>query len=349
MTLIALESWDGIATADLNAKGWTGLVNTPTITTEQSKTGANSLKLVAAGSEAATGKATKTLGAAEHATVIFGGALFITGTGVHMLLRFSSDGAATSHITLRCTETGTIEVRRGLGTGTVIGTTTATIPRNTWHYLECRVTLSDTVGVVELRLNGVTILNLTNQDTKNAGTKTVIDSITLCCGTGTTGDLGYWDDVYILNAAGADNNTFLGEIRVRCLLPNANGASSQLVGSDSNSVDNYQLVNEVPPDPASYVGSATADQKDTYGFGNIPDGSGTVKGVQINAYASKTDAGLRSIALVTRSAGSDYDGSDQALSTSNLFYNQIRELDPATSAAWTRAAVDSAEFGVKVR
>jgi hypothetical protein len=72
--------------------------------------------------------------------------------------------------------------------------------------------------------------------------------------------------------------------------------------------------------------------------------------VQISAYATKTDAAARNLAIVTRSGGSDFDGSDVALALgTNAYVQQLRETDPATAAAWAIAAVNAAEFGAKVR
>ncbi len=357
MTLLALESWDAIATADLAAKGWTlGGNTTPTVTSSQSRTGANACVCFGSSSDSSTGKVTRTVPAAgEHATFICGAAVYrvlATGT-VQTLMRFMSDAAVTSHVTLGVTVGGAIEARRGGVGGTLLGTSAAgVLPTGAWHYLEAKVLLSDTVGTVTVRVDGVAVLTLTGLDTKNAGTKTVLDSVTLSVAgaSGTSSDQHYWDDVYIANGAGSVNNDFLGDLRVRALLPSGNGNSSQLVGSDSNSTDNYLLVDEATPSTADYVGSATLNEKDTYAFGDLPDASGTVLGVQINAYATKTDAAARNLALVTRSAGTDYDGSDVALALStNAYVSQVRETDPATAVAWTRAGVDAAEFGVKVR
>ncbi len=356
MTLIVLESFDGIATADLIAKGWTLSGTAPTVSAAHARTGPNSLLLVGAGTSATAGRAKRNVVAGEHATIIMGAALRRT-NGIsspgQQLFVFESDGGATEHITIVATDAGLVEARRGGGTGTLLGTSVVAVSEDTWHYLEAKVTLSDTVGVVQVRLNGVSILSLSNQDTKNSGTKTVLDSVSLRTTGGTGGsnqDIVYWDDFYVANGAGSVNNDFLGDTRVRCLLPNGNGNSSQLLGSDGNSTDNYLLVDEATPSTADYVGSATLDQKDTYAFGDLPDASGTIHGVQISAYATKTDAAARNLAIVTRSDGVDYDGSDVALALgTNAYVQHLRETDPDTAAAWTIAAVNAAEFGAKVR
>lgn len=345
MSLIALESFDAIATADLGLK-YT-LASTPEVSTAQARTGGRSLLCNATPENIRRVVAS----ADEHATFIIGVAVYVVAlpaVGAEMsLMAFTSDAGGTTHVCVDVTNSGGLQVRRSGVTGPILGSG-GSVSVGAWNFIECRILLSDTVGTVDLRLNGASVISLTGQDTKNVGTKTVFDGFVI-------GNIGnqataHFDDVYVCNGAGTVNNGFLGDLRVRALLPNGNGNSSQLLGSDGNSVDNYLLVDDPLPDTSDYVGSATLDAKDTYAFGNLPDVSGTVLGVQINAMATKTDTAARNLALVTRSAGTDYDSSDQALPNgSNTFVRHIRELDPATAAAWTREAVNAAEFGAKVR
>ncbi len=342
MTLLALESFDGIATADLTVKGWV-IGGTPTVSSTRARTGPQSLYQNGTADVISRG-------VAEHATVIVGFALYrpaITQNAATII--FYSDNGATQHVTIVVTASGALEARRGNSGGTLLGSAVGAVLPGIWAYIEAKATLSDSVGAVELRVNGATVLNLTNVDTKNAGTKTVFDTVAFYGSSGVVED-AYIDDLYVCNGAGSVNNSFLGDTRVRCLLPSGNGNSSQLLGSDADSTDNYLLVDEATPSTADYVGSGTTDQKDTYTFGDLPDASGTIHGVQVSALATKTDAGARNLAIVTRSDGVDYDGSDVALALgSNAYVQQVRETDPDTAAAWTIAAVNAAEFGVKVR
>jgi hypothetical protein len=144
------------------------------------------------------------------------------------------------------------------------------------------------------------------------------------------------------------NTDFLGDVRVQALLPTGNGNSSQLVGSDGNSTDNYLLVDEVPPnEDTDYVESATVNDKDTYVFGNLTPTTGTVFGVQIVAEARKTDAGVRSFKSVARLSATEADGPDTTLSTTYAFYMDKRDTKPG-GGSWTITNVNDAEFGVKV-
>lgn len=290
------------------------------------------------------------ISANEHATFIVGAAFRRNSTlsSSPGLFTFSSDGNATTHITVGVDNSGKLYVKRGSSTGTSLGTESGfTLGlANVWHYVEAKITLSDTVGVAVVRVDESIVINLSAQDTKNAGTKTVFDNIMVFDGGGAlTIDC---DDFYICNGAGSVNNDFMGDIKIETLYPNGNGNSSQLVGSDADSTNNYQLVDETPPNTTDYVGSATTDQKDTYAYGNTTI-AGNVKGIQVNTYAQKTDAGARSFCPVIRRSSTDYDGTDTPVGTGFAIYEQLYENDPSTSAAWTTTNVDAAEFGVKVR
>jgi hypothetical protein len=169
-------------------------------------------------------------------------------------------------------------------------------------------------------------------------------------GFGSYGTGIYFDDLYVANEQGSVNNDFIGECRVRCLLPNGNGNSSQLVGSDGNSVNNYQLVDEATPDTTDYVFSSTVGDKDTYTFTDLPDTSGTVAGVQVSALGLKTDVGARTLAVVTRHASSEHDSIDLGLPTVTPAYvYEVQDTNPVAGGAWLRTDVNAAEFGVKVR
>lgn len=285
----------------------------------------------------------------EHATFIVGFALQAAPnlpTVVRRLLSCNSDGGVTEHVSLCLTAGGQLQVRRGDQSGTILGTETGvSFPvANTWHYVAMKVLLSDTVGTVEVRLDGraTPVIALSGQDTKNAGTKTGFDGIQFG-DTGTSIDI---DDIYLCNGAGSVNNDFLGDIRVDTLLPNGDGSNSGM--SLSTGTTHSTLVDENPQNTTDYVFSATAGTKDTWNYANTVT-VGTVRGVQLNTYAQKSDASARSFRPVVRHAGTDYGGTDVNLGVGFVYYQQVYETNPGTGVAWTTANVDAAEFGVEVR
>lgn len=284
---------------------------------------------------------------AAKSKIIMGGGFYCSANS--FALTFMGDAGTTSHITvLRNNSTGFIEIRRGTAAGSILATGTTFITAAVWTYVEVSVTVSDTVGEVHVRLNGSATDEVSyTGDTKNAGTASTIDKVQIAHVT-SSGGL-YATDIYIIDDTGAaPNNAFLGDVTVRTLSPNANGNSSQLVGSDGNSTDNYLLVDEKPFSSSDYAGSATTGQKDTYGLQDLPATVTTVYGVQVNANMLKSDAGASQSRIVIRSGGTDYGGTTRVLSTSAITYTELYEQNPNTAAAWTPTNVNGLEAGMEV-
>jgi hypothetical protein len=286
----------------------------------------------------------------EHATFIVGSAFMVESSyNAANILGFFSDTMVTTHVWLGVNSNNAIVIRRG--DGTVLGTSTSnTLIPGTWSYVEVKMTLGDgTAGSVIVRVNNTIVLNLVGIDTKNGGTKTVLESFGWFASSGPTGTAFDVDDVYCCNGAGTINNDFLGDCSVETLYPSGNGNYSQLLGSDGDSINNYLLVDEPgTPNTTDYVGSAVDGQRDTYAFTDLTHVTGAVKGVAVRAYAAKSDTGGRSLSNVVRSGGTDAVLTAQGLGATYGMVANILEQNPVGPANWTIASVNAAEFGVQV-
>lgn len=245
---------------------------------------------------------------------------------------------------LRTTSTGALQLMRG---DTAVGTGfSQQLVGNVWAYVELKYVIDNTNGYMELRVNGIPATTYSG-DTQYQAVNYANRPIWLHNNAG----VGlYWDDLYVCDGQGsAPTNDFLGDVRVQALMPNGNGNSSQFVGNDGNSVDNYLLVDEssAPNSDTDYVESQTVGQKDTYTFQDPSVTAGTVFGVQVLPYARKTDAGARNICTVARLSGTEQDSADKALQASYSYLPDIRETKPG-GGTWSVADVQNAEFGVKV-
>jgi len=332
MALRFADSFDHYATADVLTK-WTSMVATPAI----GATGRNSTSGVRLNASGTT--MTKTI---DSQATWFIGFAFKVGTApaaTAAILQIIDD--VTLHVDLRLSAGGILSVTRN---GTNLGTGTAVLAVGTYYYIEIKVTISDTVGVAVVKVNGVTDINLSSQDTRN-GANASADRIRLVGIVATTD----FDDFYVCDATGsAPTNDFLGDVRVETILPSGNGNSSVLVGSDGNSTDNYLLVDETAPNSdTDYVESSTVGDKDTYVYGNVTPTTGTVYGVQVLPFAKKTDAGARSIVSVARLSATEVDSTDKTLNTTYGYLPDIREAKPG-GGVWSITDVNNAEFGVKV-
>ncbi len=340
MSLVFMDGFDdGLITFK-----WTSIINCGVTTG-----GRTGNKLAIAGGDVRT--ATKVLSVADQSDTLFlGFAMAVNANGTFEILRILGDNNTTIHLSFEVTNTNAVQVRRGAG-GTLLGTSAAgvfTPGVSNFVFYEIKIVLSDTVGVVLVKANGATILNLTGQDTKNGGTALVFDTIEFFQNFTPSG-IGI-DDFYVLNKNGAINNNFIGDCSVLTKFPDGNGNYSQGVNSASTSVNNWSYVDEQPPDTADYVDFATTGNKDTYTFQDLP--SGTVYGVQQAAYAAKTLAGSRSIRNIQRIAGVDYASAvDHGLSVTPSFIGEfdMMEVSPATSVLWTVSEFNGAEFGTEAR
>jgi hypothetical protein len=251
---------------------------------------------------------------------------------------------STTQVDLAFDTVGHVVVRRG--GSTVLGTSTATFPLAAYRSLECAVTISSTVGSVTVLVDGSAIVTLTGINTQQSALGSA-NAIRLgCLGTQNFGTHDI-DDVYLCDGTGsAPHNTFLGDCRVDTLFPNAEGSTQQW--TPSTAVAHSTLVDEATPNTTDYVASSTPTHRELFGLQDLTAQTGTLYGVQLGLAVLKSDAGARSLKGVVRSGASDALGSTVALSTSQLYTLQVQTTDPATSAAWTEAAVNSVQVGAEV-
>ena len=219
---------------------------------------------------------------------------------------------------------------------TQIGTD-ITVPniQGRWVYIEIKATISDTVGEIILKINGIEYYNGTNLDTRN-GTPTTINSIRIATVYATSPNI---DDAYI------DDSQFHGDVRVRTIYPDANGSENDLTPSAGS---NYQNVDDPgdPDDDSTYNSGSTVGDRDLYGV-TAPT-LATVKAVAVSPHIRKDDAGTRKIKNVVRSGGTNYLGSELEVDSSYGVKQSIWELDPADSTAWSKTKIDNAEFGLEI-
>jgi len=147
----------------------------------------------------------------QDATVTIGFAFRVNNiTGTRAIMRLDSDSGVTTHTYLQTLTDGSLQLKLGGAAGATLATSaTGLVAINTYYYIELQATLSDTVGAVTLRLNGAQVAAATNADTKNGGTKSVYDTVTLLGPA--SGIASIFDDLYLKTGAGA---TFKGSINI---------------------------------------------------------------------------------------------------------------------------------------
>lgn len=175
-----------------------------------------------------------------------------------------------------------------------------------WHYVEFDFAPgTSSNSVFKIYIDGVLELNTSGQDCYSTYT---INNFRIG-GTGSADiDAVYIDDIYYVDPTDDIYPTEpLGPVDMGSAFPSGNGNSSDLVGQDANSVDNYQNVDEVDPDDGTtYNGSGTDGDTDTYDMDSL-SGDADVVGMVVSLNAIKTDVGVKYIKPVVRTkTANDY-------------------------------------------
>ena len=281
-------------------------------------------------------------------SVIGGMAFKPNGAGAFMGFMDTASGFA--HVGLSRGTGGEIVAHRG-NAATISTTAGGVIPIGAWSYIELKTTIHDTTGILVIRVNGVEVLNITGVDTRSSGSTTNTFRAGAVLGSPLgVGPGGVHDDIYICDATGTFNNNFLGEVMVEHLRP-ASDDTSQWIGSDGNSVNNWDLVDEIgTPNTADYVASSTVGQRDLYlPTSSSRPASNPVRGVMVSAVVQKTDAGTRTAKLMIRegAGGTERQSSELGLPTS---FGELRAMwdRKADGTTWSVADVNALRFGIEV-
>lgn len=264
--------------------------------------------------------------------------------GNSQILRFND--STTTHVTISITPQGGLLAERS--TNVFLGQTGGDILHGgIWHFIEALVTISNTVGVITIHVDGEQVMNLTSQDTQNAGTAQ-IDRIRWDHAAGILDDMDL-DDFYILDTSGsAPQNTLLGDIRIDTIFPDADGNYTEFTTTNPASpATHWDKVEEPSVDSTSYNETTTANQRDTFTMGNLATITNeTIFGVQQVSHAQDT-SGTSNFLMKLRISGSDFDGASQALlNGTDAFYMEMWDLDPnAGPGAWVASVIDGMESG----
>jgi hypothetical protein len=289
----------------------------------------------------------------NKSTLIVGFAFYVAGTFTNDLNICSLRDNGGEQISLRLTSGGLLlYVSRN---GTTLATATTALAGSAWHYIEFKATIHNTAGAYAVRVNGAQIAGIsdaTNVNTRGSGTNNFANQVWFHDGANHLIGTGHfrYGDVYILdNTGAAPLNNFLGDVRYDVLYPDGAGDYSQWTPTSGA---NYTNVDESPANQTDYVESTADDQIDSYSFADMSVAASTIYVVQVNAYAQKTDAGDKSLAIFCKASdGTESVSADQALGSSWLVYRRILPEEPYAGGTrpWTVARVNGSQFGVKSR
>jgi hypothetical protein len=348
MAILFMDGFDHYAAGDILGKYTVGVPSFGVLSIGTGRFGGSNITLRNSdGGQARLQYFQKTL--ASTVTTILAGFAFNPSSGPGIIS--FQDAANITHLQLRWNGTFLVAEK----SGTTFGTGTIIMQGSVWSYVEVKLVVHASTGSILTKINGITDLNLSSQNTVGtSGTASVqnvtLGSILTTVGAGAT--IGSWDDLVVYDTStgvGSDGN-LIGERRVYTIQPTAAGTYAQFTQVGGTTNQPWTAVNNTTPDgDTSYLSSATVAQLETSTFADLPSTAQTVTAVQFNHWARKDDAGTRTIAPYQKNGGSEAAGTTSAgLASSYVDTRTIQEVSLLTSTAWTVSEINASEFGTKI-
>lgn len=275
-------------------------------------------------------------------------------SGQKLICAFTNNTGSTAgidfNIYVSVLASGAIEVRRQYGSGTLLGTSaTSVISYGAWNHIEIMAVASNTVGQVQIRVNGIEVLNLTGLDTVYTGTEyfgSIYLDTSAITSTNGNGNTRFYDDLFAWDGLGSLNNDFIGDRKVVTLNPTDNTSAAEWTVSGAATA--VQAINDTNNGDTSYISASdSVPVTSDFEIAN-PDASvGAIAGVMTVVCAKKVDAGTAILSpqmVVSSSATSD---ATHSISDSYAYYNRVHETNPSSGTPWSASALTSARLRLR--
>lgn len=212
-----------------------------------------------------------------------------------------------------------------------------------YHHFEVKGKIDNSAGYVEVRVNEVTVLNVTGVDTQTTSNAeisqfqwgmypVVTDTVST---TMDLDDVFAWDD----DASDLENTVvdFVGDKGCYYLKPNADTATSQFTVNGSATA--YGALDEVPPNGTDYLDNVTGTAKTRVGVEGLPGNVSEVIALQPVLYARKEESGTVEMRGGVAVGGSESYGPTNSPSTEYAYLQTgCKTVDPSTGVAWANNA-----------
>lgn len=245
----------------------------------------------------------------------------------------SGDGTGILSVMLR--NDGFLQVTGGPMSDPVLDTASFPILIGAWNHIETKFVISSSVGSIEVRLNGVSVLSVNDLNLGSVGvTQIFFDS------GGATVDQ-HIDDLVIYDLNGGVANDFIGPARVHTVYPASDSTPAEWTptgsGTGAGAVDESS-----PDDDTSFINAATDGDIHAFTMPSLPSEVVDLEGFYVNARSKQVDAGATAFRINARSGAATENGDPKALTTTYAYQGQAFTDDPNTSGAkYTKAAFEA--------
>lgn len=257
---------------------------------------------------------------------------------------FVKDASNNPLIGIGLNPTGGINLYFGGSTTILASTTTPVVTANGWWHIEVKFTTGSSTGAVEVRVEGDTVLTTTGQNYGSAGIGLVGWGNIL----GTTDDdtFSYYKDVVVWDTNGSQNNNFLGSVLVGDI-PLTSDVT--FTGWTSTGANGFSVLNNTDPanDGTNFIGAPTPPPTaGVFAHATLPPNTTSVKAIITRVRAKKSDGGDGSLQTSLISGTSTVNGANRPITITYTYWEDVFEIDPATSAPWTITNANASELKI---
>lgn len=252
------------------------------------------------------------------------------------------DIANVSHCRVSMGTDGSVYAVRG---NTLLGRSDPCIAPGGYHHFECKAKIDNTVGYIEVRVNEVTVLNLTGIDTQNTA-----NAATAQFALGEYGDVldpgaqfGHcdYDDFFAWDndATDAENTVvdWVGDKGAYWLPVDADTAAAGWLKSSGSS--GYSLIDETPPSGTDYIYDSSGAALSRFSVAALPGNVAEVIAFIPVWYGRKEESGSVTIHGGLEIGGSTAVGPDDSPSTAYAYGRPgPKTINPSTGVAWANDA-----------
>ena len=152
----------------------------------------------------------------------------------------------------------------------------------------------------------------------------------------------YIDDIVI--AQGTAPHAQIGLHRIHTLLPDGAGTNTAWTGTNTDVDDPFGASDG----DTTYASESVVNDKQDYSFGNLTESPASVLAVTLVTEARKTDAGVVGLTSYLLSNAVEGAGTEAGLAEAYGVVNDIFELNPDGSVAWTETTVNALLAGHEI-
>ena len=225
---------------------------------------------------------------------------------------------------------------------TLLGRTIPIIGAGAYQHIEVYLRASNENGALEIRVDEITRLSLTGIDTIPQGAPEVSQWAWGAQGVASISGTVDVADAYANDTVndGSGCHTFIGDCKSGWLPVNADTAQADFALSAGS--DGFALLDDTPPDDATYISTSATTAQSDFGLTNAPANLSEILTVRPAVRAQKDDAGSALIAPSMKSNGVKEAIAGQPITTAFAYYDANVPFNPDTDAPWTLAELDAA-------